>query len=174
MIMPGIDRMEELYQGVRIYQFRVSMPQSLARIYIHLIFSTKYRTRWIPDDVRPALHAYMAAILKDQSCLPVCINTEPDHAHLLFELGRMVRLGTAVGQVKKGSTIWLRSNIQTMEPFRWQSGYGAFSVGRHELPGVMRYIRNQREHHKGSGYEAEFRSICRKYGIQWDERYVWD
>jgi REP element-mobilizing transposase RayT len=150
------------------------MPQSLARLYVHLVFSTKHRARMLPDAIRPELHAYMGGILNDQDCHPVCINTEPDHAHLLFELGRMVLLGTVVGQVKKGSTIWLRSRIHSIETFRWQAGYAAFSVGWRELDRVIRYIENQREHHRGLSFQDEFRSFCRDYRLEWDERYAWD
>jgi hypothetical protein len=68
------------------------MPQSLAKVYVHLIFSTKDREQTLPDEIRPDLHAYMGGILYGLGCAPIEINTEPDHAHVFFLLSRTVAL----------------------------------------------------------------------------------
>ena len=47
------------------------MAQSLSKIYVHLIFSTKDRERTLPDEIRPDLHAYMGGTLKGLGCLPI-------------------------------------------------------------------------------------------------------
>jgi len=73
------------------------MPRSLAKIYVHLIFSAKYRELVLPDDIRPDLHAYMGGILNGLGCSPIEINTEPEHAHLLFTMTRTATLGNVVG-----------------------------------------------------------------------------
>jgi len=44
------------------------MAQSLSKIYVHLIFSTKNRERTLPDEIRPDLHAYMGSTLKGLGC----------------------------------------------------------------------------------------------------------
>lgn len=77
------------------------MPQSLAKIYLHLIFSTKNRERVLEDAIRPDLHAYMGGTLKGLGCMPLEINTEPDHAHLLFLMSRTHTVSDVVGGVKK-------------------------------------------------------------------------
>jgi putative transposase len=81
------------------------MPQSLAKIYVHLVFSTKNRERILPDEIRADLHAYMGGTLAGLCCSPIEINTEPDHAHLLFVMSRTETLSDVVGQVKKAPTI---------------------------------------------------------------------
>jgi|GEM_PF-4914761 len=86
------------------------MPQSLAKIDVHLIFSTKNRERLLPDDLRPGLHTYLGGILRDLGCTAVEINSEPDHAHLLFLASRTETLSDVVRQLKTGSNLWLRSN----------------------------------------------------------------
>ena len=93
------------------------MPQSLAKIYIHLIFSTKNRERCIPDDLRPDLHAYMGGILRDLESPAIEINTEPDHAHVLFLLARTVTVSDLVSQLKKGSGQWLRAKRPILTNF---------------------------------------------------------
>jgi putative transposase len=77
------------------------MPQSLAKIYVHLVFSTKNRERVLPDEIRANLHAYMGGTLNGLGCSPIEINTEPDDAHLLFVMSRTETLSDVVGQVKK-------------------------------------------------------------------------
>jgi REP element-mobilizing transposase RayT len=150
------------------------MPQSLARIYIHLIFSTKNRERCIPDDLRPDLHAYMGGILRDLESPAIEINTEPDHAHGLLLLARTVTVSDLVGQLKKASCLWLQSKRPALTNFHWQSGYGAFSVSQSNVEQVRDYIRKQREHHRVKSFQEEFRAFLTKYGIEYDERYVWD
>jgi REP element-mobilizing transposase RayT len=150
------------------------MPQSLAEIYIHLVFSTKNRQRVLPSELKTDLHSYMGGILRDLGCLPVEINTEPDHAHLLFVLSRTVTLAEVVGEVKKGSTNWLQRKHPDLTQFHWQSGYGAFSVSKSKVEIVRAHIRDQQQHHQSRTFQEEFRSLLQRHGIEFDERYVWD
>ena len=150
------------------------MPQSLAKLYVHLVFSTKNRERIISDAIRPDLHAYMGGILNGLHCSPLEINSEPDHTHLLFLLGRTVALSDVVGNVKKSTTDWLRTKGPEFAAFHWQAGYGAFSVSQSAVENVRHYIHNQREHHRTCSFQDEFRSFLTKYEIEFDERYVWD
>src|SRR5262245_44903339 len=100
------------------------MPQSLAKIYVHLIFSTKHRERVLPDDIRSDLHAYMGGTLNGLGCPPIEINSEPDHVHLLFLLTRTETLANVVGQLKKSANDWLRARGHRFAEFLWQGGYG--------------------------------------------------
>lgn len=150
------------------------MAQSLAKLYVHLIFSTKNRERAIPDDLRPKLHSYMGGILRDNHCSSIEINTEPDHAHVLFILARTEALSDVVGQLKKGSTNWLHAQSSHLRSFYWQNGYGAFSVSQSGVDEVREYIRNQHMHHQKLSFQDEFRTFLRRYEIEFDERYVWD
>jgi REP element-mobilizing transposase RayT len=150
------------------------MAQSLSKIYVHLIFSTKGREQTVPDEVRPELHAYLAGTLKGLDCAPIEINTEPDHAHVLFLLARTVALSDVVGQLKKSSNDWLRKQGPQFADFFWQAGFGAFSVSQSQVADVRAYIRNQREHHRVKSFQEELRAFFKAYEVGFDERYVWD
>ncbi len=150
------------------------MAQSLSKIYVHLIFSTKNRERTLPDEIRQDLHAYMGGTLKGLTCPPIEINSEPDHLHALFLLGRTVALSEIVGQLKKSSNDWLRRRDPQFASFLWQAGFGAFSVSQSQLEDVRAYIRNQREHHRSKLFQEEFRAFLDSYEVEFDERYVWD
>ena len=148
------------------------MPQSLSRVLIHLVFSTKNREPLIVPGVRGRAFAYLGGALNGIGCPPVIVGGVTDHVHLLFVLGRTLALSKAVEEVKKESSKWAKTHIDSR--FYWQSGYGAFSVSPSVAPDVERYVGNQEEHHREMTFQDEFRQLLRRHGIEWDERYVWD
>ena len=150
------------------------MAQSLAKIYIHLIFSTKNREAVLRDDIRVELHKYVGGILRDLGSPSIEINTEPDHAHVLFSLSRTLSISQVVQEVKSGSSAWLKKQSGRYADFHWQNGYGAFSVSQSNVSDVRAYILNQRAHHRGMTFQEEFREFLRRFEIEFDERYVWD
>ena len=150
------------------------MPQSLARLHIHLVFSTKNRERIITDDVRSPLHAFMATVLQNLGCAPVLINSVEDHAHLLFDLARTISISQAVEDVKKSSSKWIKTQGPEFAGFAWQAGYGAFAVSESNVETVRAYIANQREHHRAKTFQEEYRAFLERHNVAFDERYVWD
>jgi len=93
------------------------MAQSLSKIYVHLIFSTKDREPTLPDEIRPDLHAYLGGTLKGLGCLPIEINTEPDHLHALFLLARTEALSDVVGHLKKARMTGCAAEAQGSQVF---------------------------------------------------------
>ena len=150
------------------------MPQSLARLHVHLIFSTKHRERFLTNAVRPSLHAYMATVLQNLGCPPVLINSVEDHVHILFELGRTVAVSTAVEEVKKTSSKWIKTQGDEFAGFSWQAGYGAFAVSESNVAAVREYIAGQEEHHRQKSFQDEYRAFLERHRVAFDERYVWD
>ena len=96
------------------------MPQSLACIHVHLVFSTKHRAPLLREGVRDSLHRYMAVVLQNLECPPTLINSVEDHVHILFELGRTVAISKAVEEVKKSSSKWLKTQGAGFADFAWQ------------------------------------------------------
>jgi REP element-mobilizing transposase RayT len=150
------------------------MPQSLAKIYLHLVFCTKNREPAIADAVRDNLHAYMATVLANIGCHANLINSVEDHIHILFELARTVTVSQVVEDVKKSSSKWMKTQPGVSGTFAWQSGYGVFSVSQSSVDVVRAYIANQREHHRNQSFQDELRALFTKHQIAFDERYVWD
>jgi len=150
------------------------MPQSLARIHVHLVFSTKNREPLLSDAVRPALHAYLATVLQNLGCPAVLINSVADHVHVLFELARTVALSAAVEDVKKSSSKWIKTQDPALAGFAWQAGYGAFAVSESNVAAVQEYIARQQEHHRKKSFQEEYRAFLERHRVAFDERYVWD
>ncbi len=151
------------------------MPQSLARVVLHVVFSTKGRTPFLKDaDVRTELHAYMAGILQNIGCEPVVINGVEDYMHVLCNLPRTITIADLVEEGKKSLSRWIKTKGAAYHDFQWQAGYGAFSVSQSNVEQVRLYVENQEEHHRTLTFQDEFRALCRKHGVAVDERYVWD
>lgn len=150
------------------------MPQSLARIHIHLVFSTKNREPLITDPERDSLHRYMATVLQNLGCAPVLVNSVEDHAHLLFDLARTVSISQVVEDVKKSSSKWIKIQRPEFAGFSWQAGYGAFAVSESNVEIVRQYIADQREHHRTKTFQEEYRAFLQRHKVSFDERYVWD
>lgn len=150
------------------------MAQSLARLHIHLVFSTKHRRPWLDDGVRPALHRYLADALRRLRCPVTLVNSVEDHVHVLFELARTVAVSAAVEEVKKSSSKWLKTQGAAYLEFAWQGGYGAFAVSAGDVERVRAYIAGQREHHGDLGFAPEYRGLLAQHGVAYDEQWLWD
>jgi putative transposase len=149
------------------------MPQSLAQIYVHLVFSTKDRLPCISAEVQPRLHAYLAGTLNAIDCPALIVGGTPDHVHVLFRLSRTVTLADVVKAAKVESSKWMKENGGESN-FSWQGGYGAFSVSASQVETVTHYIRNQAVHHEVQTFQDEFRKLLERYQISYNEAYVWD
>lgn len=150
------------------------MSQSLAKILVHVIFSTKNRHPFLKDDVRDELHRYIATILKDHESPAILIGSVENHIHILCSQSKNYTTSKIVEEAKKGSSKWIKTKGAAYEKFQWQNGYGAFSVSQSHVDDVVQYIASQKEHHRKMTFEEEFRSFLKKYQVEYDERYVWD
>jgi putative transposase len=150
------------------------MPQSLSSILIHLIFSTKHREPFITEKIEKELHPYMASIFRGLKSPSLALNGTEDHIHALFSLSRIVTIAELVEEVKTESSKWIKTKGKEFRNFHWQSGYGAFSIGESQVSAVKRYIARQKIHHQRISFQDEYRKFLKSYGVDYDERYVWD
>jgi REP element-mobilizing transposase RayT len=149
------------------------MPQSLSKVLLHLVFSTKHREPFIGPVVRTRLHAYIVGILDHLKSSSIQTGGVEDHVHILCALHRTISQADLVEEVKKGSSKWMKAE-GGVPGFSWQAGYGAFSIGESQADAVVRYIRNQEEHHRKVTFQEEYRRFLERYKVAYDERYVWD
>ena len=150
------------------------MPQSLAQIYIHIIFSTKERYPFIDTGIEPELFAYMGDSIKRCEGVPFLINGTADHVHILSSLPRTMALSKYIEEIKRNSSRWIKTKSSDYQKFAWQNGYGAFSVSSSRKDSVLRYIAGQKDHHRKLTFKEEFIVFLGKYNIEYDEKYLWD
>jgi putative transposase len=150
------------------------MPQSLACINVHFIWSTKNRERWITSDLAVRLYPYWGGIVRERGCVLSLVGGMPDHVLLLVSLGRTISVADLVRDVKSVSSQWIHTEFPALREFAWQAGYGAFAVSLSGVPDVRKYIDGQADHHRVVTFQDEYRAFLRRHEIEWDERYVWD
>jgi putative transposase len=150
------------------------VPQSLASLHVHIIFSTKNREPYITPELMPRLHAYMGGVVREIGSVPVCIGGMPDHVHLLVSLGRQACVADLVRDVKANTSRWTHETFDNHRCFAWQAGYGAFAVSITAVEKVCAYIQNQERHHAKRTFQDEYREFLQTHKIEFDERYVWD
>lgn len=150
------------------------MAQTLVKLYVHIIFSTKNRTDLIQPEIEEELFAYIGGIANNNKSKLLAANGTKNHTHLLVSMSKNIELSKLVGDIKRDSSKWIKTKGKAYQLFQWQDGYGAFSVGYTQIEDVKKYIAKQKEHHAEVSFEDELRYFLNKYDVEYDERYVWD
>jgi REP element-mobilizing transposase RayT len=150
------------------------VPQSLACLHVHIVFSTKRREPFITPDLAPRLYSYLGGAARRADSPLIAVGGIADHVHLLVSLGRQTCVADLVRDVKANSSAWVHETFPEHTRFAWQAGYGAFAVSKSNVEAVKLYIARQEKHHGKQNYQNEFREFLTRHEIEWDERHVWD
>ena len=148
------------------------MPQSLSKIYIHLIFHIKTTSPEIRDEEIERVYSYIGQLVNTTGCYVIQVGGIGDHVHILFLLSKNVSISHVVEEVKRNSSRWIKSIAPHYEKFEWQGGYAAFSVSRSVVDKTLQYINNQREHHAKRSFRDEYIDFLKLYDIDYNEKYV--
>lgn len=151
------------------------MSQSLARIWLHLVFSTKDRWPYLKDaDLRDGMFRMLGHHANEAGCPPARIGGWVEHVHVVCGLSRTLTVAGLVEVLKRETSKWAKKQCKDLHAFSWQNGYGAFSVSQSILDQVIAYVDRQSDHHGKMTFQEEFRTLCRRHNVPLDERYVWD
>ncbi len=148
------------------------MSHTHTNLLIHIVFSTQRHLPLISSAIKAELFAYMGGLVKELKGKPVIINGMSDHAHMLISLPPNVSISEAMRFIKANSSRWVKERFG--KKFAWQKGFGAFGVSRSNVDAVVKYIKDQEQHHKGFDFKTEFVSLLDKNDAKYDERYLWD
>jgi REP element-mobilizing transposase RayT len=109
------------------------------------VFSTKERRPFLRDlQLRDELHRYLGGIISNLDCQPIIVGGFEDHVHSLFALARTSALAEIVKEIKRGSSLWIKTKSENLSDFAWQNGYGAFSIGSSQIETARTYIKIKR------------------------------
>ncbi len=147
------------------------MSQSYVRCLVHLVWSTHNRVALITPDTRGRLHAYLGGVMRTAGAHALALGGTSDHVHMLASLPATKTIMEIVRAAKSVSSRWMHEN--GVPEFRWQDGYGAFSVGANGRERVEAYIRRQEEHHRTVSFQEEMLDFLRRNEIEYDPRYIW-
>lgn len=147
------------------------MPQSLAKVNVHIVFTTKYGQKLISEDIRKELHSYIIGVLSNLGAYTYELYANPDHIYILCTLPRTITMADLVSKIKTSSSKWMKN--QGIPDFFWQDGYGIFSVSASQVATVKKYIQNQPQHHKIGDFKDEFRLFFIKNDIDFQTFPEW-
>lgn len=148
------------------------MANTYTQVHLQFVFAPKYRASLINSTWENDLYKYMTGIVQTNNHKLIVINGMPDHVHLLVGFRATQSMADFMQDVKAGSSKWINDNKYCKERFEWQAGYGAFSYSKSQLPTVIRYIENQKEHHRKKPFLEEYKLFLEKFEVDYDERYV--
>lgn len=148
------------------------MANTYTQIHIQAVFAVKHRNGLILDDWSDDLYKYITGIIQNHTHKVLAINGMPDHIHCFFGMRPTQSISDLLQKVKECSTKWINDNNLTKKKFAWQEGYGAFSYSKSQCQSVIDYVRNQKEHHKGTQFLDEYIHLLEENEIEYDPKYI--
>ncbi len=150
------------------------MANTYSALHYHIVFSTKYRERWITPDIEQRVWAYLGGIARENDMKPLQIGGIEDHVHVLLGSPPTLAPSKIAQLIKGGSSAWIHTEFPNLQRFAWQDGYGAFTVSKSGIPEVAAYIQNQQEHHCARTFQEEFVAFLDRHEVDYQEKYLWD
>jgi len=134
-------------------------------IYLHVIWSTKNRSKIITKEIKPLLLEHIKSNAKKKGIFIDAVNCISDHIHFSISLGSDQAISKVVQLIKGESSHWVNENKLVKGKFEWQDDYIAVSVSKSILDKVRKYIANQEEHHRRKSFLEEVEEFRKKYGF---------
>jgi REP element-mobilizing transposase RayT len=149
------------------------MANTYTSLFLHLVFSTKSRTEFISPDIEERVWRYLGGIARNHRATAIQIGGMKDHVHVLVMTPPTVAPFEIARYLKGDSSKWIHEEFRDLQDFAWQDGYGAFTVSKSNVRGVVSYIQNQRAHHQTRTFQEEYLEFLTRHGVAYDERYLW-
>jgi putative transposase len=142
------------------------------QILYQIVFSTKHRNPCMLKPNRAQLYKYIWGILQKKSCHLYRINGVEDHLHIVTHLHPSIALADLIKDIKIASNLFIKEQVLFPDFISWQEGYGAFTYSIKERERLIKYVKNQEEHHRKSSYKEEIISLLNEHGVEFDEKYL--
>jgi REP element-mobilizing transposase RayT len=150
------------------------MSGTFSQIYIQVVFAVKNRNCLINSEWEERLYKYITGIVQAKGQKMLAINGVPSHIHFCIGMKPSCCLSDLVREVKKSSNEFINTENFIKHKFLWQEGYGAFSYSHSHLESVIKYIMNQKKHHKLKTFREEYLEFLRKFDVPFDEKYLFE
>ena len=148
------------------------MANTYSQLYVHYVFAVQNRLCLINNKWQDKLYKYMSGIIDQQGHKLYVINGMNDHIHILISMTPKQAPSDLMYHLKRSSSLWINQNRLSDGKFSWQEGFGAFSLGKSQLPEKIKYIEEQQQHHKKKSFTEEYLQFLKENDIEYDERYI--
>jgi REP element-mobilizing transposase RayT len=148
------------------------MANTYSQLYVHYVFAVQNRLCRINNKWQDKLYKYMSGIIDQQGHTLYVINGMSDHIHILISMTPKQAPSDLMYHLKRSSSLWINQSRLSDGKFSWQEGFGAFSLGKSQLPEKIKYIEEQQEHHRKKSFTEEYLQFLKENDIEYDERYI--
>ena len=149
------------------------MANTYTALHYHIVFSTKNRIAYIDPEIEECVWAYIGGVARAHDMTALQVGGIDDHIHALIMAPPTLAPSQIAQYIKGDSSKWIHETFPALQRFAWQAGYGAFTVSKSGLAAVVSYIQRQRAHHQQKTFQEEYLEFLQRYGVEYDERYVW-
>lgn len=142
------------------------MPRRVySEINLHITWHTKLSTPLITGKIEPSLYSFLKhKILETPEILFHALDGTENHVHLVVSVPPTIQISDWIGKLKGASSHYINHEIANRKALEWQDGYGVVSFGTKDLKWVVRYVENQKEHHKRGKTFERLEKIVRDDG----------
>ncbi len=152
----------------------IKMPNTYSQIYAQIIFAVKGRHAFIKESFRDELQKYISGIITEKKQKLYAIYCMPDHTHILVSMNPRLPASDLVRDIKANATSFIKRKKWVNGLFSWQEGFGVFSYHKNQAHAVVEYILQQPQHHAKKTFREEYLSFLNEFGIQYDEKYLFE
>lgn len=150
--------------------FIIKIGGNLGHIYfrnwVHLIWSTKNRYPYLSKELQDKLYSHIFIYSKKRELYLSAVDGYSDHIHILMNVNPKDSISSIVQLLKGESSHWINSEKLTNTHFSWQEGYAAFSVSESKCNIIVKYINDQKEHHKKISFLEEVNNLFALHKIE--------
>lgn len=165
----NVDDKEETLSGKEAV-----VANTYTQLYAQIVFSPKGRQNLINNSIKEIVYKYMVGIIKNKKQKPMIINGMPDHVHILVGFSPDIALSDLVRDIKANSTNFINDQKVIIGKFSWQTGFGAFTYSKSQVPRVVAYIQNQQQHHAKKSFREEYLELLDRFGIEYQKEYLFE
>ncbi len=148
------------------------MANTYTQIYLQFVFAVQDRISLIHSSWEEDLYKYLTGIVQNNGHKLIAINGIPNHLHVFVGYKPHQLIPDLLQDIKGSSSKWINQQGFVKAKFRWQAGYGAFSYSHSQIDNVVKYIANQKEHHRVNTFYEEYLKYLKEYKVPFDEKYV--
>ena len=118
------------------------------QLYYHLVWITKHRAPLITAEIEPIIYNYLRFKALNLGGIVYALNGIADHVHMVVHIPPKIAVAKFIGQIKGVTSTRFNKEHKEFPKFFWQTEYAAFSFDKKRLPYIIRYVENQKIHHR--------------------------
>jgi putative transposase len=146
---------------------------TFTQMYVQLVFSPKKHCPIVSINHQERVFSFVAGLMNSMGHKSLAVNGMYDHIHIFGGWKPTFSVSDTVKEIKRASTNFIKEE-GFLTKFNWQEGYGAFTYSRSQIDRVIKYIMNQREHHKKVSFKSEYIKMLDNFEVEYDPKYLFD